>query len=53
MKGKYMGAKKNHAKIKAALESRIAATPNLPGFKKPGSLNRKKTGYARLGRGGK
>jgi hypothetical protein len=32
-------------KIKRALEQRIAATPNSPAFKKPGSMNKKKTGY--------
>jgi len=32
-------------KIKKALEQRIAATPNGAGFKKPGSMNKKKTGY--------
>jgi hypothetical protein len=32
-------------KIKKGLESRIAATPNGSGYKKPGSMNKKKTGY--------
>jgi len=32
-------------KIKKALEQRIASTPNGAGFKKPGSMNKKKTGY--------
>lgn len=36
---------KHHDKIKRALEQRIAATPNGAGFKKPGSMNKKKTGY--------
>ena len=36
---------KHHDKIKKALEQRIAATPNGAGFKKPGSMNKKKTGY--------
>jgi hypothetical protein len=41
--GKIMG--KHHDKIKKALEQRIAATPNGSGYKKPGSMNKKKTGY--------
>lgn len=32
-------------KVKKALEQRIAATPNGSGYKKPGSMNKKKTGY--------
>lgn len=32
-------------KIQKALEQRIAATPNSAAFKKPGSMNKKKTGY--------
>jgi len=36
---------KHHDKIKKALEQRIAATPSGPAFKKPGSMNPKKTGY--------
>jgi hypothetical protein len=40
---KLMG--KHQDKIKKALEQRIAATPNGAGFKKPGSMNKKKTGY--------
>jgi hypothetical protein len=32
-------------KIQKALEQRIAATPNGAGYKKPGSMNKKKTGY--------
>ena len=40
---KIMG--KHHDKIKKALEQRIASTPNGAGFKKPGSMNKKKTGY--------
>ena len=43
-----MGAKKNQAKIKAALEIRKAAHKG-PGGKIPGSMNRKKTGYANPG----
>ena len=38
---------KHHDKIKRALEARIAAMPNKPGFNKPGSMNKKKTGYKR------
>jgi hypothetical protein len=40
----------NHEKIKAALEIRIANMPKGSGFKKPGSMNKKKTGYARTGK---
>jgi hypothetical protein len=36
---------KHHDKIKKALEQRIAATPNKGGYKIPGSMNKKKTGY--------
>ena len=36
---------KHHDKIKKALEQRIASTPGGAGFKKPGSMNKKKTGY--------
>jgi hypothetical protein len=36
---------KHHDKIKKALEQRIASTPGGSGFKKPGSMNKKKTGY--------
>jgi hypothetical protein len=36
---------KHNDKIKKALEQRIAATPNGGGYKKPGSMNKKKTGY--------
>jgi hypothetical protein len=36
---------KHHDKIKKALEQRIASTPNSAAFKKPGSMNKKKTGY--------
>jgi hypothetical protein len=36
---------KRHDKIKKALEQRIASTPNGAGYKKPGSMNKKKTGY--------
>lgn len=44
-----MGSKKNQMKIKAALETRIANMPKGSGFKKPGSMNRKKTGYVKIG----
>ena len=44
-----MGSKKNNMKIKAALETRIANMPKGSGFKKPGSMNKKKTGYVKLG----
>jgi hypothetical protein len=36
---------KHHDKIAKALAQRIAATPNGSGYKKPGSMNKKKTGY--------
>jgi len=36
---------KHHDKIVKALAQRIAATPNGAGYKKPGSMNKKKTGY--------
>lgn len=36
---------KHHDKIAAALLTRQAATPNGAGYKKPGSMNKKKTGY--------
>ena len=36
---------KHNDKIKKALEQRIAATPGGSAFKKPGSMNKKKTGY--------
>jgi hypothetical protein len=42
-----MGTKRNQAKIKKALEIRQANTPKGPGYKKPGSMNKKKTGYAK------
>lgn len=35
-------------KIKAALEARIAGMPKGSGFKKPGSMNKKKTGYIKI-----
>ena len=42
-----MGSKRNQAKIKKALEIRQANMPKGPGYKKPGSMNKKKTGYAK------
>jgi hypothetical protein len=32
-------------KIQKALQQRIDSTPNGAGYKKPGSMNKKKTGY--------
>jgi hypothetical protein len=32
-------------KIQKALAQRIASTPNGAGYHKPGSMNKKKTGY--------
>jgi hypothetical protein len=37
---------KHKNKIEKALEARIKNTPNQPGFKTPGSRNKKKTGYS-------
>jgi hypothetical protein len=34
-------------KVAKALEIRIASMPKGAGFKKPGSMNKKKTGYAK------
>ena len=36
---------KHHDKVAAALLTRIASTPNGAGYKKPGSMNPKKTGF--------
>lgn len=36
---------KHHDKIAKALEIRQSNTPKGDGFKKPGSMNKKKTGY--------
>ena len=37
---------KHHDKIQEALEKRIAAMPQgKGGYKKPGSMNKRKTGY--------
>ena len=39
---------KHHDKVAKALEQRIAGVPTgKSGFKKPGSMNKKKTGYPR------
>jgi hypothetical protein len=35
-------------KVAKALEIRIANMPKGSGFKKPGSMNKKKTGYAKI-----
>lgn len=41
---------KHHDKIVKALEQRIAGVPaGKSGFRKPGSMNKKKTGYPRRG----
>ena len=37
---------KHHDKIVKGLEARIASVPKGEGFTKPGSMNKKKTGYA-------
>jgi hypothetical protein len=39
---------KNFEKIKKALEIRQVNMPKGAGFKKPGSMNKKKTGYAKV-----
>ena len=36
---------KHHDKIAAALQLRIENMPKGSGYKKPGSMNKKKTGY--------
>jgi hypothetical protein len=38
---------KHHNKVLKALEMRQKNTPAKPGFKMPGSMNKKKTGYAK------
>lgn len=38
---------KHHDKIAKALQKRKETTPNKPGFKAPGSMNKKKTGYSK------
>jgi hypothetical protein len=35
-------------KVAKALEIRIANMPKGAGYKKPGSMNKKKTGYAKI-----
>lgn len=42
---------KHHDKVKEALEIRIKNTPQKGGFKIPGSMNKKKTGYKKRGGG--
>ena len=39
---------KHHNKIAKSLEIRQSNVPNKPGYKKPGSMNKKKTGYNRV-----
>ena len=39
---------KNFEKIKKALEIRQVNMPKGSGFKKPGSINKKNTGYAKV-----
>lgn len=46
---KIMG--KHHDKILERLEQRKAATPNKGGYNTPGSMNKKKTGYIKRGKG--
>ena len=41
----WKNTSKHLDKIEKALRDRIASAPNGPGFKKPGSMNKKKTGY--------
>lgn len=36
---------KHHSKVKKALEFRQSHTPNDRGFRKPGSMNKRKTGF--------
>ena len=43
-----MGSKKNQMKIAASLQARINSMPKGAGFKKPGSMNKKKTGYVKI-----
>ena len=42
-----MGSKRNLEKIKKALQIR-QESHKVPGGKKPGSMNKKKTGYAKI-----
>lgn len=39
---------KHHTRIAKALAKRQAAAPTGPGFRKPGSLNKRKTGHWRV-----
>lgn len=41
---------KHHDKILKALENRKAGKPSGSGFKTPGSMNKKKTGYPKTGK---
>jgi hypothetical protein len=41
---------KHHDKIAKALEIRRKTAPDQRGFNKPGSMNKKKTGYAKRGK---
>jgi hypothetical protein len=38
---------KHHDKVAKALEIRQKNTPQTPGFNMPGSMNKRKTGYAK------
>lgn len=38
---------KHHDKVLKALETRRKTTPNKPGYRMPGSMNKKKTGYTK------
>jgi len=38
---------KHHDKVLKALEARKAAVPQKGGYNMPGSMNKKKTGYAK------
>ena len=42
---------KHHDKVAEALEIRIKNVPNKGGYNKPGSMNKKKTGYVKRGIG--
>jgi hypothetical protein len=42
---------KHHDKILEALEIRKKNMPNKGGFNTPGSMNKKKTGYIKRGKG--
>lgn len=46
-----MNMGKHHDKVLERLEQRKAATPNKGGFNTPGSMNKKKTGYIKRGKG--